>query len=870
MGKVTWRGLTGHPLQFILSLLAIAMGVASLVGLLGVRASLLTTYEGVLGSATAADVYVVPTLASTSDLFKPSVNQASIPASLVTSLIQPAAVRGILPLYTGPVMLLDRDQQPVKPPYAPSLTVAGTPILPAYPQSIGVNSDQMGVQQITVDSGGWPLQSTEIALEATTAAAAGYRVGDAAQIIVSGKTYPVTVVGIVSYPRPVDGRAIVILDPATAQNLLNPSGYVPMIDIMLAPGADVTETVSALQALIPEGVAAKVVAGSDYTADARQAASQALFWVNLGLLILAGLGLVVAGWFMANVFFTLDRRRAQEVANLRRLGSTKSDIVGSVVLQSLIVGAIGSVIGLGLGYPVLLGLRTGLTSAGWSVGAITGSGWPVLASLAVLAGLVTAILAGLAPAFRMAGRSALVTPAHTRERPGAARIVSGVLLVVAGLAGLAALLFGWTGTSLRGWIWLAAAIVLLVGLVLLNPALVSGLTRLLGWPGAHLAPASGRLARDAVSRRPRSGARTSAAIIVTTTVLAAGVVIFGSAEQSATGGLANQLSADYFVQPTSPRDQVAQSIISRIQSIPDTRQFVFSQVPITVETPGGVEIATTVETAPDTTFSDLVQAPILAGQPGDFPQGAAISRAAADQWGLSLGDELTLTLAPNTPATAEVTLPVALIVDSQLLGNVIVPTTWAQSEIPAQVRIQSTQAVLVMVQAMSPDGGPAVEAQLEEMMAPIPNLVVESRAQFIQSQADQAGQVWPLLVCWAGVTALIILASVAGGLGTVAGRRRGETGALRLIGLTKAQVSWSVLFEGGLFGLYAALIGAIAGLGIGLGAQRLLTVHGFSQTAIPVLWLIVIWLAGAVVGCLGAIIPARQAARQPAAGAVAV
>jgi len=865
MGKVTWRGLTGHPVQFLLAVLAIALGAGAVFGLLGLGAGLKTTYQNAFDPATAADIYVVPSESAIGQGGIGSADQALLPANLVSTLIQPSSVKGILPLYTGPLALLDRDHQPVRLPFSASFAPAGIPVLPSYAQSIGVNADPMGVQGVSIVSGTWPKGSSEIGLEQSTAAAAGYQVGDAAEILAGGKTYQVTVAGIVAYPRPVNGQVIVVLDPSTAQNLLNPSGYVPVIAISLADGADPAATATALQAIVPAGVSAQVIVGSRYDADARHSASQVLSRVSAGLSAAAILALVVAGWAMTNVFLTLGRRRAAEVAVLRQMGLSQSGVSGSVVRQGLIVGLIGSVVGLVLGLGLFALARAWLGLAGFPIGA---SGWltPWVIICPIIAGVVTGLLAAIVPARRLANRPAVASAEPAERRTSALRLVVGVILIVIGLAGLIAVAAGAVGPGQQRWIWLVAGLVWLAGLVALNPGLVRGLGAALGWLGARLSPRSGRLARDFVARQPGRTIRASGAIIVTTALLACGLVLVGSPQRSITAGLSDQLAADYLIYPTNPGDQVPQVTISQLRQVSGVAIDVINQAPITVTTAAGDQIATSVASAPNGLYTDLLKADVVAGAPTDFPLGLTVSRTVADRFGLSVGDNLTLTVAPGTPATQEITFPISLIVDSQLLGNVIAPNTWVQTQMPAQIRILALQASLVIVRADTPSILPSLEAQLNQLTGPVHSLTVASLHQYVASRNAQAGQLWPLVGGWAVVSLLVILVSVAGGLGTSVSRRRAAIGSLRAIGLTKSDISWSVLLEGSLLGWYGGLIGIVGGTVIGLGAQRVWETHGLGRLSIPVLWLAVTWLCAAVAGFLGAILPARQATRQAVVG----
>ena len=124
---------------------------------------------------------------------------------------------------------------------------------------------------------------------------------------------------------------------------------------------------------------------------------------------LQGLGLIVALTLAIgatfggmNTMYTAVTRRGREIGVLRVLGFSRSDILGSFVIESAILGLAGGVLGVLLA--TLVAWATGLTSRTMSVGAMFFSYHPTAS--AIMAGVVVAavigVVGGLLPAVRAA------------------------------------------------------------------------------------------------------------------------------------------------------------------------------------------------------------------------------------------------------------------------------------------------------------------------------------------------------------------------------------------------------------------------------------------------------------------------------------
>ena len=70
------------------------------------------------------------------------------------------------------------------------------------------------------------------------------------------------------------------------------------------------------------------------------------------LLVFAGIALFVGAFVIFNTFSITVAQRTREFATLRTIGASRRQVLGSVILESLVIGLLASLIGLGLGLAV--------------------------------------------------------------------------------------------------------------------------------------------------------------------------------------------------------------------------------------------------------------------------------------------------------------------------------------------------------------------------------------------------------------------------------------------------------------------------------------------------------------------------------------
>ena len=101
----------------------------------------------------------------------------------------------------------------------------------------------------------------------------------------------------------------------------------------------------------------EAVTGDDAADESASDLLEAISFITTFLLIFAGISLVVGSFLIVNTFSILVAQRSRELALLRALGASQRQVIWSVQLEALVLGVLGSTLGLGLGVLLAMVLR---------------------------------------------------------------------------------------------------------------------------------------------------------------------------------------------------------------------------------------------------------------------------------------------------------------------------------------------------------------------------------------------------------------------------------------------------------------------------------------------------------------------------------
>ncbi|MCZ2813235.1 FtsX-like permease family protein [Modestobacter sp. VKM Ac-2979] len=705
---------------------------------------------------------------------------------------------------------------------------------------------QLRWQQLT--SGALPVRPGEIAVSERVDAA----VGDVVAITVyddegTETTTDATVTGVVDLggdpTAATTGRAYATADQTRAWGAQEP------VDLRIAgtTGTDPDALVGAVSSAL-SGADVTVRTGTEQAEASVATITGDAGLLTAFLLVFATIAVLVAGLVIANTFAVLLAQRTRDLALLRCVGATarqvRRSVLGEAVLTGLAASVLGVLAGIGLAAAisaVVSGMDSPIPLSGLSVPPST-----VLIGLAV--GTVTTLIAALAPAraaTRVAPLAALrpTDPAPLRSRGGVARLVTGLLLAVAGIA---LMVLGVTEAQVL--VALGGIVLSSLGLLLLAqravPPIVAAAGRLLGRLGGLPA----RLATGNATRNPRRTAATATALLIGVTLTTAMVVGASSTRATAQEGLAAQYPTDVTINTWG--DAVPSSLQQQLASV-DGVVATTSLATGVVTDPEGYDLRITgvdpaaarpVLRSTSTTLPEVGQIVVPEYYPENSPEvwGGPVTLTSEDR---------SLTLTPVVGGTND-----WLVNDADLQALVpeaAVDTMWLRLADDAD-----QTAVIDEIAEVTGNGLPS---------AFVTGLASE------RAMLDQIVDALLLIVTGLlGVAVLIALIGVGNTLALSVVERRQESGLLRALGLTRGQLRALLAWEAVLVAGVAAVLGVLVGSAYGLvGTAAMLS--GFGEVVIAVPWLQVgaIVLVATVAGLLASVLPARRAAKTPPVAAIA-
>ncbi|GAB4515110.1 MAG: ABC transporter permease [Anaerolineae bacterium] len=635
------------------------------------------------------------------------------------------------------------------------------------------------------------------------------------------------------------------------QTAFGQPGLVNAIEIALESGADQEAVTDAVLATLGSGFVANS-GGSGYDLFAT---------VQIGLVIMnlfGVLALFLGAFLIFNTFRTIVVERRRDLGMLRAIGATRRQITMMIVIESLLQGIIGTIIGLVLGYLMALALMS--VMGGFFETYFPGTEFTLAfnfsaLAIAVVLGLLTALLAGYLPA-RNAGKISpleALRPAAplNLNRATRASLLIGVVLIAVAMV----MLLAGTRTAVGG------ALVFLFGVIAIAPALVIPMSRLFSPLLTLWFAREGDLARSNLQRQPGRAAITASTLMVGLAVL-----ILMASLVTAFGVLLTRLSDVNFssdVIITPPSISVYENVLGADESLYQS----LSALP---------EVATVASLRYASTSVSGTGVEVLGIDPAAYPQVASLSFSqgsaetafealgtgrnavltgiGATQLNLQVGDQFVLETVSG-PQTYTL-----VGIGDDILSFKIVALFISQENLAAD--FNKSEDVLLMLNYVE---GVEVEAGLEainSVLVAYPQFTAHATGEYRQTLVETTSAAFGIFY---GLAVLILIPAVLGLLNTLTINileRTREIGIVRAVGGSRIQIRRMVTGEALLLGLFGAALGVLAGVAMSYGFIGAFSMIGWEVPyALPIAGIIAAIVVGVLLALFASLLPARSAAK---------
>ncbi len=940
MIRIGLRDARSHMGRFAMSIVAIALGVAFIVGAFSLSSLMSDQVSSLFVTSYDHDVYVQgpekkeqhgssPTDKATSTI---TGTREAIPVSLAKTIRK---VRGVKSVTTIPVVrtatLIGSDGSPVETRGSAMTFIAMSASQPW--------------RSAHFEHGRAPRNGHEIALESQTAQKAGLKTGDRATVVYRTTARHVRVVGIFTATNKAPGSAIVGIDPATARaqtlGLSDDPSRTQLISVYGTHPLTEQEQKSLAhrinRALTSHAKSSHehAISGEEYRADSTKSIRDQVGFIQPVILVFAAIALFVAGFIIANTFTMIVHESMRGYALLRSIGASSLQVFQTVIIEALVLGLVGSGVGILLGWGLLILMSSALNSLGMAA-ALAPTVPGIFAGLAI--GIFITVVAAALPA----RQAALAPPIQAMnatlnpEKPLRLRTIIGTLMTVLGLAcwGCVLALAGedhaesadsiksafmrWISSIPRGWLLGVGAGLVVVGVIVLAPALVKPAGNLLGWIPSKIWKVSGTLAVRNVSRSRRRTANTASALLIGVAVVSCIGTLASSVQASVEGMLGNDMRFDLAaLSPTA--GTIPDKAASAVKKTPGLASVSTNYMLISMTYNGRSIDGLTVASQPNL-FSNLMT-PVTRGGNADralHKSELVVGQNIATDRGWKVGQKITVTATRTEVDHAATQAAInkyrqatqmkirslmahgklqeaqevqksaarvnprkfvrmskkkavrhvrigAIVTNSMYRSAVIVTDSFARSVTTQQMMVPYSQLIRLKSGVSVADG----KKRLQKSVKPYYVVQIMNR-QDLQSMASQMiNQILLVIDMLLALSVVIAAFGVVNTLLLSISERTREIGLLRAVGTSNGQVRGMIAIESIVLSVLGAVLGMIVGVVAGVVIRANFAADGLDVLSIP--WAQLGWflLASIAVGLIASIAPSSHALRVPVLQAVA-
>jgi len=528
MWAYTFRELRRRPGRTVLTLLGIVIGVAAVVSVSVASSTAGTAFQDMFAAVGGrASLEVV------------AQGQGGFDGSVAASLETVSGVKAAVPAVQEQAALLgDTGRVAV-------LVMGVDPARDGLVRDFAVQSG--AAFDAGAPSPAAPDSPPPVLMEAGFARAQGLEVGSPVRLLTRSGSTEAVVRGLLAHRGAAifNGGAVLFVPLADAQHLFDMGSNVNTVAIVVADGAERDTVRTAVEQALPAGLKVQTPGSRGDLAEMSLASTQ------LGLSVVSGLSLVAGGFIILNAFLMSVGERRRQLALLRALGATRRQVTRLLLHEALVLGGLGTALGLvaGVGASVVL-TGTLSTLLGAHLPVLQFSARPFVIGAVLGPGL--ALVATYFPA-RRAGRvtplEGLVGDAQESGEDGR-RILPyvGLALTAVCVAGGIGLVTGTIRPSYGSPLFMG----MLVGCVMAIPLVVAPLSRASAWLLAPLLGVEGRLAFRQIDRhRSRTSLTVGVLFVAVVVAVSMGNSLLANVQDTA-DWYRRTVVGDFFVRGVMP------------------------------------------------------------------------------------------------------------------------------------------------------------------------------------------------------------------------------------------------------------------------------------------------------------------------------
>ncbi len=775
--RTGWRRLRRRPLQYVLFVLGVALGVAMMVSI-----------DLASGSARRAFQLSTDTIAgkTTHRLLG---GATGVSQAFYVQLRRELGYERAAPIVEGIVTAPAVGEQ--------ALRLVGVDPFAEPPFRDYLNADDGALSLAP-----FLTEPNAVILSAEMAERVGLAPGDDLALIFAGERIPARVVGLIQTEDEITRRGLdnlLFTDIGHAQAIFRQPGTLSYIDLIADDEADLAP----IRAILPAGVRLE-------TAEARgNAVQQMANAFELNLTAMSLLALVVGMFLIYNtVTFSVVQRRSL-FGVLRALGVTARQLGLLILAEAAFLGAIGASLGVGLGVVLGQGMVRLVTQTINDLYFVVNVQQVTVPAATLIRGLVLGIGAAVVASLPPALEAARTAPASGLRRSTleskARRLLPWLIVAWLGLSAFGALLLWLPGVSLL--ITFTGLFAVLIAFALLTPPITLWLMERLAPVGGRFLGPLGRLAPRDISRSLSRTSVAIAALMTAVSVIIGVSIMIGSFRGTVETWLAATLRADLYISPpaasaTRVEGTIRDDIVAEVAAWPGVTEAVTARNVSVLAPAFGREVdllAVSGDIARDNRpylwaedDGRRLWSRLLAGE------GVIISEPLLNREGLDLPPAPITLMTPDGPRA----FPVLAVFYDYASDQ---GTIWMGSE--RYRALWNDEAISTIAAFVTPDTDVDETARaMQAAFAGRQELSVSSNRGLRNASLDLFDRTFAVTAALQLLATVVAFIGVLSALLSLQLERERELGVLRATGMTLSQLWRLTLLETGLMGALAGLL----------------------------------------------------------------